>query len=146
MEISSELATIIAASIAALASCITFFLGKRHEMRIELRKIKEQQYIDFLTSLARAKSCDEGLDKINEELSVKVQTIYLVGNKNVQIKLTSFLNIFLNGTDQLTQSKLYGELIQAMKIDLYGKKWKITIKQDNSLDEIKFIVFKNESK
>lgn len=34
-------------------TCLTFILGKWHEKKIEVRKIKEQQYIDFLIILVK---------------------------------------------------------------------------------------------
>ena len=82
--------------------------------------------------------------KNNEELSIKIQTISLVGSKDVQIKLQSFLNFFIERDKSNTnksQNELYGELIQAMKVDLYGRKWIITKKRYNSLDNIRFIIF-----
>ena len=144
MEITTQVATVIAATSGALASFFTFLMGKRHEKKIELKKIKEEQYIDFLSTLAKAK-VKEVREEINEELSIKIQTIYLVGSKDVQSKLEGFLNIFTE-KDKVSksQNELYGELIQAMKIDLYGRKWKISPKCINSLDNIKFTVFIEE--
>lgn len=143
IEITSQMATIIVAVIGAFATCFTFSIGKIHEKKIELRKIKEEQYIDFLSALARAKSdsCKDE-DKINEDLSIKIQTIYLVGSKYVQSNLKEFLKIFTNNENaSINQSKSYGKLIKSMKIDLYGRKWKVTPKCFNSVDEIKFTVF-----
>ena len=43
-----EVATIIVGVVSAIATFLNFILGKWYEKKIELRKIKEQQYIDFL--------------------------------------------------------------------------------------------------
>lgn len=149
MEITSQMATIIVAVLGAFVTCSTFVLGKWHERKIELRKIKEEQYITFLTALLKVKigTC-ENLDEVKEELSIKVQTIFLVGNKDVQTKLTVFLEIFFDKGKELNQNKLYGELIQSMKIDLYGRKWKVTPKCLNSIDNIGLTIFteKNEKR
>lgn len=145
IEITSQMATIIVAVLGAFATCFTFLIGKIHEKKIDLKKIKEEQYIDFLSALARSKSnsCKDK-DKINEDLSIKIQTIYLIGSKDVQNNLKEFLKIFTDDNTTINQSKSYGKLIQSMKIDLYGRKWKVTTKCFNSLDEIKFTVFTSE--
>lgn len=144
--ITVQSATIIVAIIGALASCLTFTFGKMHEKKIELRRIKEEQYIDFLSSLARAKAGDS-IDKVNEDLSIRIQIIYLVGNKDVQLKLQNFLDYLSNKDNiQMDQNKLYGQLIQSMKLDLYGRKWKISSKAVNSLDKISFVVFADNKK
>lgn len=87
--------TIIVAVIGAVASVLTVVCAKIHEQMVELRKIKEKQYIDFLTFLTKAKLHNENnRQEIEAELSVRIQTIYLVGNKNVQKALTNFLDLF----------------------------------------------------
>lgn len=146
VEITSQMATIIVAVLGAFATCFTFIMGKIHEKKIDLKKIKEEQYIDFLSALAMAKSNNcKDQDKLNEDLSIKVQTIYLVGSKAVQSSLKEFLKIFTNNENKnIDQSKAYGKLIQSMKIDLYGRKWKVTKKCFNSVDEINFTVFTSE--
>lgn len=150
MNNTAAVTTIIVGIVGPFVTCLTFVLGKWHEKKIEVRRIKEQQYIDFLTTFAKTK-CNEqdNTDKNNEELSVKIQTIFLVGSKDVQIKLQNFLNLFINiRNDECdknkSQNELYGELIQSMKVDLYGRKWMITRKSYNSLDNIKFVIFSKE--
>ena len=72
---------------------------------------------------------------INRLLSSRIQTIYLIGSKDVQKALGDFLCIFT--TDKIEndeQNKLYGALIEAMKKDLYGK-------NESSLDSISYTVF-----
>lgn len=145
MAITAQEATIIVAIIGAVVTYVTFLMEKNSERKIELRKIKENQYIDFLAEIAKSKvSNSANKEKINEELSIKVQTIFLVGNKDVQVKLKNFLSLFTNVSQaSKTQEALYGELIQSMKLDLYGKRWWITTKSYNSIDEIKLTVFKD---
>lgn len=139
--LTAQLATIIVAVIGAVASCFTFTYGKIYEKKVELRKIKENQYIDFLTFLAKAKVSNT--KEIETELSIKVQTIFLIGNRKVQVALSDFLKCF-TGEDTVNQSKKYGKLIQEMKLDLYGRRWKVTSKDYNSLDDIKFTVFNSQ--
>lgn len=134
----TALATVIVAVIGAVVSCFTFTYGKIHEKKVELRKIKENQYIDFLTFLAKAKVSNT--KEVETELTIKVQTIFLIGNKNVQLALSDFLKCF-TGEIKEDQSKKYGKLIQEMKLDLYGKRWKFTCKGYNSIDDINFTVF-----
>lgn len=138
-----ENGTVLATLIASVTTFLTFYLGKRYEKKVELRKIKENQYIDFLSVLAKAKVHESfPKEEINEELSVKIQTIYLVGSKDVQEKLQNFLCLFTDKSKILkTQDELYAELIESMKVDLYGKKLKLTIKNSNSLDKIKYTIF-----
>lgn len=145
MQFSQPVATIIVAILGAFASCFTFLIGKRHEKKVELRKIKENQYIDFLSALVKVKllnsyNSDLAL-QYKIDLSIKIQTIFLVGSKDVQLKLKNYLNIFTTSSYSEKQSQLYGELIQAMKIDLYGRKYYISSKSFNSLNNIQFTLF-----
>ncbi len=131
--------TVVVAVIGALASILTVALTKRHEQKIELRKIKEKQYIDFLTFLTKDKLATENERKeIEAELSVRIQTIYLVGNKNVQTALNEYLDIFFLNSKK-TQEELYGKLLLEMKKDLYGRKFRIN--SMISLDKVQFTVF-----
>ena len=126
----------IVAIIGLFGSALTIMLNKRSERKVELRKIKESQYIEFLSSIAEAKIANiTERAEINKLLSSRIQTIYLVGNKEVQKALHEFLNIFTAGkVSKDDQDKVYGALIEAMKKDLYGKK-------EKSLSLISFIVF-----
>lgn len=78
-------------------------------------------------------------------MSIKIQTIFLVGSKDVQDNLKNYLEIF-DDKQKTTknQSELYGKLIQSMKIDLYNRKWKVTTKKFNSIDEITLTVFTSD--
>lgn len=147
-ELSSEQVNVIVAGIGfisaftvavfgLLGSAITFFLNKRNERKIELRKIKENQYVEFLKFLAMAKVATRDEEhQINMVLSEKIQTIYLIGNKKVQVALNEFLKIFISNEAPAKekQDRLYAQLIKTMKKDLYREK-------GNSLDEISFTVF-----
>lgn len=126
----------IVAIIGLFGSALTLVLNKRHERKVELRKIKESQYIDFLGSLAEAKVAKEDERyKINKLLSARVQTIYLIGSEDVQKALSAFLGIFsAKKVESNKQNILYAALVEAMKKDLYGKKCK-------SLQSISFTVF-----
>lgn len=141
----------IVAGLGLFGSVLTFALNKRSERKIELRKIKEAQYIEFLGSLAEAKAADNSeKHKINMCLSSRIQTIYLVGNKNVQNALHGFLNYFTNKAEEPNKSiekdkcnkpektkgqdELYAELIKAMKKDLYGK-------TESSIESISYTIF-----
>lgn len=147
IELSDKQAEVIIAGIGLISAAIvsviglfgstfTIILNKIHERKVELRKIKECQYIEFLQSLAKAKIAkDNDRYEINACLSARIQTIYLVGNKDVQEKLKAFLSIFNGGpVETIEQNRLYAELILAMKKDLYGK-------CKNALDSIPFTVF-----
>lgn len=59
----------------------------------------------------------------------------LVGNEEVQSALHNYLNIFTTGKILPNEhNKLYANLIEAMKKDLYGK-------GEDSLEAISFTVF-----
>lgn len=126
----------IVSIIGLFGSALTIMLNKRGKRKVELRKIKENQYIEFLGSIAEAKIADiKEKHEINKRLSARIQTIYFIGSKDVQKALDDFLNIFTTGkitSDE--QNKLYGTLIKAMKKDLYGK-------SETSLESIPFTVF-----
>lgn len=126
----------VVATIGLLGSALTIMLNKRSERKVELRKIKENQYIEFLGSIAEAKIANiQEKHEINKLLSSRTQTIYLIGSKDVQKALHDFLNFFTTGkVTKDEQNKLYGALIEAMKKDLYGKK-------EVSLDSIPLTVF-----
>lgn len=125
--------TLIIAIIGLFGSIITICINNIYQKKTELRKIKENQYIDFLACLAKAKVAkNEDRYTYNLTLSAEVQSIYLVGNKEVQEALKGFLKVF--GKDN--QNELYTKLILAMKKDLYGDK-----KGSSSSDEISFTVF-----
>lgn len=126
----------VVAVIGLFGSALTIMLNKRSERKVELRKIKENQYIEFLESIAEAKAVNNSeKTKVNTILSARIQTIYLVGDKGVQEALANFLSIFTSGNVSIDkQNKLYADLVMAMKKDLYGKR-------ENSLDSISFTVF-----
>ena len=126
----------IVAIIGLFGSALTIMLNKRSERKVELRKIKENQYVEFLGSMAEAKvACDNEKHEINRLLSSRIQTIYLIGSKDVQKALGKFLDIFTTGeVKKDKQDKLYGALIEAMKKYLYGK-------NKTSLDSISYTVF-----
>ena len=119
---------LVSASIVAvfglLGSAITFFLNKRSERIIDLRKTKENQYLEFLGSLASLKvATDQERHEIQDILSKRVQTIYLVGSKGVQTSLKELLDYLLGDASDLDQqNKLYASLIREMRKDLYGKR------------------------
>ena len=137
--------TIIVAVIGAVVSIFTLVIGKIYETKVELRKIKEEQYIGFLSNLVRVrKSIDVGQKAIAEEedLSVKTQIIYLVGSVRVQEALNEYLEIFKPNNEKIAQDERYGKLIQEMKVDLYGRKLWILPKRFRSLDKIQLTLFK----
>lgn len=119
---------LVSASIVAvfglLGSAITFFLNKRSERIIDLRKTKENQYLEFLGSLASLKvATDQERHEIQDILSKRVQTIYLVGSKGVQTSLKELLDYLMGDASDLDQqNKLYASLIREMRKDLYGKR------------------------
>lgn len=85
----------VVAIIGLFGSALTVMLNKRSERKVELRKIKESQYVGFLASMAEAKIANiNERYEINKLLSSRIQTIYLVGNKEVQKALHEFLDIF----------------------------------------------------
>ena len=130
------LSATVVAVIGLFGSALTIMLNKRSERRVELRKIKENQYIEFLRSLAEAKLINNDRESVNKLLSARIQTIYLIGNKEVQKALADFLDIFTKGgTSVEVQDKKYASLVKAMKKDLYGE-------NEESLDRISFVVFK----
>lgn len=126
----------VVAIIGLFGSALTIMLNKRNERKVELRKIKELQYIEFLGCIAEAKIADiKEVHEINKLLSSRIQTIYLIGNRDVQKALHDFLNILKPNKVTLDeQNKLYGTLIEAMKKDLYGK-------NEVSLESITFTIF-----
>lgn len=132
------LSATVVSVIGLFGSALTIMVNKKSERKVELRKIKENQYIEFLESIAEAKTInDNERTKVNTILSARIQTIYLVGDKGVQEALANFLSIFTSGTVSVDkQNKLYADLIMEMKKDLYGKK-------ENSLELISFTVFEN---
>lgn len=135
--------TIIVAIIGAVVSVITLVGGKVYETKAQMRKLKEEQYISFLTNLAKVKNCENDEQKVaKEQLSIKVQTMYLVGNVGMQKALTEYLKIFSENNKDLNQEELYGKLIQAMKIDLYGKVLWVFPKKYRSIDKIGLTIFK----
>ena len=54
--------------------------------------------------------------------------------------LTEYLKIFSD--EKLNQEELYGNLIQSMKIDLYGRVFGVLPKKYRSIDKIRLTVFK----
>lgn len=134
--------TIVVAIITALVSVFTLVIGKIYESKVQARKIKEAQYIGSLSNLAKYK-CNKSnaLNSTNEELSIKVQMIYLVGDVRVQKTLQEFINVIKNGGNPELQKFSYGKLIQAMKLDLYGRKYKILPSKYRSIDFIELTIF-----
>ena len=132
---------VIVAVIGAVVSVFTLVAGKIYETKAQMRNIKEEQYIGFLTNIAKVKYAEgDKQKKAEEELSIKIQTMYLVGNVGIQKALTEYLKIFSD--EKLNQEELYGNLIQAMKIDLYGRVFGVLPKKYRSIDKIRLTVFK----
>ena len=132
---------VIVAVIGAVVSVFTLVAGKIYETKAQMRNIKEEQYICFLTNIAKVKYAEgDEQKKAEEELSIKIQTMYLVGNVGMQKALTEYLKIFSD--EKLNQEELYGNLIQAMKIDLYGRVLGVLPKKYRSIDKIRLTVFK----
>ena len=132
---------VIVAVIGAVVSVFTLVAGKIYETKAQMRNIKEEQYIGFLTNIAKVKYAEgDEQKKAEEELSIKIQTMYLVGNVGMQKALTEYLKIFSD--EKLNQEELYGNLIQAMKIDLYGRVFGVLPKKYRSIDKIRLTVFK----
>ncbi len=132
---------VIVAVIGAVVSVFTLVAGKIYETKAQMRNIKEEQYIGFLTNIAKVKYAEgDEQKKAKEELSIKIQTMYLVGNVGMQKALTEYLKIFSD--EKLNQEELYGNLIQAMKIDLYGRVFGVLSKKYRSIDKIRLTVFK----
>ena len=126
---------VIVAVIGAVVSVFTLVAGKIYETKAQMRNIKEEQYIGFLTNIAKVKYAEgDEQKKAEEELSIKIQTMYLVGNVGMQKALTEYLKIFSD--EKLNQEELYGNLIQAMKIDLYGRVFGVLPKKYRSIDKI----------
>ncbi len=114
----------------------------QQEVQEYLGKVQPTPYLDDIsTNIAKLKA-KEGITKEDEmlEVSMKIQTIYLVGNKGVQKALQNYLNVLVTEAKD-PQEKLYGKLIQSMKIDLYGKKYLVLPKRFSSLDNISLVVF-----
>lgn len=130
------LSATVVAGIGLFGSALTIMLNKRSERKVELRKIKENQYIEFLSCLAEARGANSNeRANVNKLLSKRIQTIYLVGNKDVQEALSKFLLLFTSkNVSTAEQNKLYADLIEKMKKDLYGRHKK-------SLDQISFTIF-----
>ena len=132
---------VIVAVIGAVVSVFTLVAGKIYETKAQMRNIKEEQYIGFLTNIAKVKYAKgDEKKKAEEVLSIKIQTMYLVGNVGMQKALTEYLKIFSD--EKLNQEELYGKLIQAMKIDLYGRVFGVLPKKYRSIDKIRLNVFK----
>ncbi len=74
IEITSQMVTIIVSVLGVFATCLTVIIGKIYEKKMYLKKIKEEQYIDFLTALARGHSNNTrtGKDEIKIDLSIKI--------------------------------------------------------------------------
>lgn len=141
-EIISKNPTIVVAVIGAIVSVSTLVLGKIYEKKLELRKIKEEQYICFLCNIIKFKA-DKTDKEASLELSQRTQTIFLTGSKRVQMALRDYLAVLLDEKD-IPQEVVYGKLIQAMKLDLYGRKYLVLSQKYISLDKIKLITFKHE--
>ena len=118
---------VVVASVGLFGSSLTILINKRNERKIDLRKIKEKQYIDFLSCLALAKISNENeIHENNLLLSSRIQTIYLVGNREVQMALSEFLKMFTNG--EHTAEKIWQKFPakrNTTRFDRSLKKWTV---------------------
>jgi len=97
------------AILGLLGSVGAVMMNKYHERKVDLRKIKERQYREFLESLAQSKMANEKeRHQANNVLSARIQTIYLIGNKEVQSALDEFLQ-FLKGKRGVVSKMIYME-------------------------------------
>ena len=117
--LTNEWAVIVVALIAAISSVGTILLTKYYERKAENIRIKEKQYIDFLSNLTKYKA---GFTDAKKALNECAQVLYLVGDKNV-VKNTKHFMLFLvdDGLpEKEKQDVLLSRLIRSMRIDLYG--------------------------
>lgn len=113
------------AIVAGIVAIFTITLNKRKDISVQVRNIKEQRYITFLSALISLKAGDQSAKK---ELNETVQIINLIGSTDVVQKSNEFLQMLLR-PEKLTvdeQNTRYSLLVQAMREDLYGKRstWK----------------------
>ena len=121
----NEWALIIVACIAAFSSVGTIVITKYYERRFDRVKIKEKQYIDFLSNLTLYKA---GYPEAKKAMNECTQVLYLVGNSDVVNSTKEFLEFLMaeGPHPKDKQDALYARLVRAMRSDLYGNKKNIT--------------------
>jgi len=115
--------TIVAAVIAAFVGLFTLRINKNRDIEIKQRNIKEEKYVDFLSSFVSFKG---GYDT-TKLLAETLQVIYLIGTSEVVNATKNFVelfdpNIYKDGPTEDEQYRRYSILLQAMRKDLYGEK------------------------
>lgn len=112
---------IIVAIITGGASILVIFFTKWRELLMNQRKVKEEQYIEFLQALSLSLRKKE--ECYLENLTKTVQTIYLIGSAEVIHDMNEIIKL---ATDKGTldsdlknkQDEYYANLIKSMRKDL----------------------------
>ena len=60
-----------------------------------------------------------------------------MGSREVIEKTNNFVEIMINKKEDISQDKLYSDMVKSMREDLYGKKY-----NEEFPDELKLIIFK----
>ena len=125
---------IIVASIGLLASAITvsvsYFFTKKHQLKMEERRLKEEFYKSFIKALSDV-AIDNKDDEAQKRLSEGFNSLIVIASANVVRKLMDFHDfVRLENTTIPRNSEewsrkhgiLLNELVKAMRQDLFGKR------------------------
>ncbi|MFA5411371.1 MAG: hypothetical protein WC321_05895 [Candidatus Omnitrophota bacterium] len=125
---------IIVATIGLLASAIavslTYFFTKKHQLKMEERRLKEEYYKSFIKALSDV-AIDNKDEVAQKRLSEGFNSLIVIGGANVVEKLMEFhnfirienTNIPRNSEDwSVKHDDILNELVKAMRTDLFGNK------------------------
>ncbi len=127
---------VIVTSIGLLASVftvsLTYFFTKKHQLKMEERRIKEEFYKSFIKALSDV-AIDNKDDEAQKRLSEGFNSLIVIANTEVVKKLMDFHNFTSIGNITVPRNSeewskkhdvLLNELVKAMRQDLFGKKEK----------------------
>lgn len=112
---------------SAFTASISYFFTKKHQLKMEERRLKEEFYKNFIKALSDV-AIDNKNDDAQKRLSECFNTSLLIADANVVAKMMGFHdlirmeNISRNPDEWLTKhDELLTDLIIAMRKDLMGK-------------------------
>jgi hypothetical protein len=112
----SVLVAVITASSSILIAALTFFLTKRHQLKVEWQHKKLEHYMNLLLSLS-----DLAIDRQSRNYASASNTISLVASQAVitaLMELNEFLSTSNNQPDPQKHDKLVRTLMLAIRADI----------------------------
>ena len=114
---------------SVLTASLSYWFTKKHQLRLEERRLKEEYYKAFIKALSDA-AIDNQDVTAQDRLSEGFNSLIVIGSPSVVKKLMQYHNfVRMDNTEiprdskewSLRHDELLRELIKEIRLDIYGK-------------------------